>query len=79
MVPEIPLPTLPPALAELPKDRPVHVICQRGGRGAQATSLLRDLGHDAHSVSGGTAAWRDAGRPTVTGDVPGTPVILEEK
>ncbi|GAA4125775.1 rhodanese-like domain-containing protein [Actinospica acidiphila] len=68
-----PLPDLPLALAELPKDRPVHVICQGGGRSAQATSLLRDLGYEAHSVSGGTAAWIAAGRPAVTGDEPGTP------
>ncbi|MFI5571925.1 rhodanese-like domain-containing protein [Streptomyces sp. NPDC051740] len=68
-----PLPNLPLALAELPKDRPVHVICQSGGRSAQATSLLRGLGYDAHSVSGGTAAWIDAGHPAVTGDEPGTP------
>ncbi|MEU0086014.1 rhodanese-like domain-containing protein [Streptomyces sp. NPDC006274] len=68
----VPLPNLPLRLPELPKDRPVYVICRSGGRSAQATSLLRDLGYDAHSVSGGTAAWVDAGRPTVTGDQPGT-------
>ncbi|MFF9059508.1 rhodanese-like domain-containing protein [Streptomyces sp. NPDC014882] len=68
-----PLPDLPLELAGLPKDRPVHVICQSGGRSAQAASLLRALGYDAHSVSGGTAAWIDGGRPTATGDEPGTP------
>ncbi|QKW65990.1 rhodanese-like domain-containing protein (plasmid) [Streptomyces sp. NA03103] len=68
-----PLPDLPLALAELPRDRPVHVICQGGGRSAQATSVLRDLGYDAFSVSGGTAAWIAAGRPAVTGDEPGSP------
>ncbi|MEU3102439.1 rhodanese-like domain-containing protein [Streptomyces griseoflavus] len=68
-----PLPDLPLTLAALPKDRPVHVICQSGGRRAQATVLLRDLGYDAHSVSGGTAAWIDAGRPAATGDEPGAP------
>ncbi|MCZ7413937.1 MULTISPECIES: rhodanese-like domain-containing protein [unclassified Streptomyces] len=68
-----PLAVLTLDLAALPKDRPVHVICQSGGRSAQATSLLRDLGYDAHSVSGGTAAWIDEGRPVVTGDEPGTP------
>lgn len=74
-----PLPNLPLILSELPKDRPVYVICQSGGRSAQATSLLRDLGYDAHSVSGGTAAWTDAGRPVVTGDAPGTaPATSEE-
>ncbi|MBQ1090536.1 rhodanese-like domain-containing protein [Streptomyces sp. B93] len=68
-----PLPNLPLALAELPKDRPLYVICQSGGRSAQATSLLRGLGYDAHSVSGGTAAWIEAGRPAVTGDTPTAP------
>ncbi|MFE6288260.1 rhodanese-like domain-containing protein [Streptomyces sp. NPDC057877] len=68
-----PLPNLPLTLAALPKDRPLYVICQSGGRSAQATSLLRGLGYDAHSVSGGTAAWIDAGRPAVTGEAPGTP------
>ncbi|WP_406726487.1 rhodanese-like domain-containing protein [Streptomyces sp. GD-15H] len=73
-----PLPNLPLKLAELPKDQPVHVICQSGGRSAQAASLLRDLGYDAHSVSGGTAAWIEAGRPAATGDEPGTPTAPEE-
>ena len=68
-----PLPDLPLALADLPKDRPVYVICQSGGRSAQATSLLRDLGYDAHSVSGGTAAWIDEGRPAATGGETGAP------
>ncbi|MET8893881.1 rhodanese-like domain-containing protein [Streptomyces albogriseolus] len=73
-----PLPHLPLILGELPKDRPVYVICQSGGRSAQATSLLRDLGHDAHSVSGGTAAWIEAGRPVTTRDEPGAPATPEE-
>ncbi|MFE1576827.1 rhodanese-like domain-containing protein [Streptomyces fradiae] len=68
-----PLPDLPLVLAELPKGRPVYVICQSGGRSAQATSLLRQLGYDAHSVSGGTAAWIEAGRPAITGAAPGAP------
>ncbi|CAL9590263.1 MULTISPECIES: rhodanese-like domain-containing protein [Streptomyces] len=70
-----PLGLLPLKLAELPKDRPVYVICQSGGRSAQATALLRNVGYDAHSVSGGTAAWIDAGRPVATGDEPGTPDV----
>jgi rhodanese-related sulfurtransferase len=62
----IPLSILPVRLSELPKDRPVLVICQAGGRSAQATMLLRAVGVDAHSVSGGTGAWIDAGRPVET-------------
>ncbi|MGY1452848.1 rhodanese-like domain-containing protein [Streptomyces sp. SS8] len=68
-----PLSLLPLKPAELPRDRPVYVICQSGGRSTQATALLRGVGYDAHSASGGTAAWTDAGRPVATGDESGTP------
>ena len=37
----MPLSVLPARLPELPKDRPVYVICQAGGRSAQATALMR--------------------------------------
>ena len=66
----MPLSTLPLRVAELPKDQPVYVICQAGGRSAQATALLRGLGIDARSVAGGTAAWAEAGRPLVLGTDP---------
>jgi rhodanese-related sulfurtransferase len=59
----LPLSVLPVRLPELPKDRPVYVICQSGGRSAQATALMRSVGIDAASVAGGTGAWVDAGRP----------------
>lgn len=62
----LPLSLLPVRLPELPKDRPVYVICQAGGRSAQATELMRAVGIDATSVSGGTGAWIDAGRPVTT-------------
>lgn len=62
----LPLSLLPVRLPELPKDRPVYVICQAGGRSAQATELMRSVGIDATSVSGGTGAWIEAGRPVDT-------------
>jgi rhodanese-related sulfurtransferase len=51
----VPLSLLPLHLRELPKDQPVFVICQSGGRSAQAATLMRAVGIDARSVTGGTA------------------------
>lgn len=62
----LPLSVLPARLPELPKDRPIYVICQSGGRSAQATALMRAVGIDATSVGGGTGAWIEAGRPVTT-------------
>ena len=62
----LPLSVLPALLPEVPKDRPVYVICQSGGRSAQATALMRAVGIDATSVAGGTGAWIEAGRPVET-------------
>lgn len=62
----IPLSVLPVRLTEVPKDRPVLVICQSGGRSAQATQLMRSLGFDAYSVAGGTGGWIESGRPVET-------------
>lgn len=60
----IPLPTLADRLDELPRDTWVAVICQSGGRSAQAAELLGEAGIDATSVTGGTTAWIESGRPT---------------
>ena len=62
----LPLSLLPARLAELPKDRPVYVICQSGGRSAQATALMRTVGIEATNVAGGTGAWIASGRPVET-------------
>ena len=63
----LPLSVLPVRVHELPRDRPVYVVCQAGGRSAQAAQLLTAAGVDARSVNGGTAAWISSGRPTRTG------------
>ncbi len=63
----LPLSVLPVRLPELPKDQPVYVVCQAGGRSAQATALMRAVGIDATSVRGGTGAWIESGRPVETG------------
>ena len=47
---------------ELPRDRPIHVICHTGGRSAAVTAFLRRQGWtDVHDVVGGMEAWERAG------------------
>jgi adenylyltransferase/sulfurtransferase len=46
------------ALADLPLDRPVVLLCKSGSRSAEALTLLRDAGHrDARHLDGGVLAW----------------------
>jgi hydroxyacylglutathione hydrolase len=60
----IPLPELHTRLDEIPRDRPVIVHCQRGGRSAAAAATLDAFGFtDVHDVIGGFAAWQAAGLP----------------
>ena len=42
---------------------PVAVVCSHGGRSLAATRRLRAAGIVAHSVAGGTTAWRRARLP----------------
>ncbi len=47
---------------ELPRDRPLHVICNSGNRSAAVTAwLLRNGWSDVHDVAGGMVAWVRAG------------------
>jgi rhodanese-related sulfurtransferase len=62
----LPLSVLPTRLPEVPRGRPVYVICQSGARSAQATALMRSVGIDATNVAGGTGEWIAAGRPVET-------------
>ncbi len=53
---------------ELPRDRPLFVICQSGSRSASATMFLLQNGWtDVTNVDGGTQAWAMAGLPTRSG------------
>jgi glyoxylase-like metal-dependent hydrolase (beta-lactamase superfamily II)/rhodanese-related sulfurtransferase len=55
-------------LAEVPRGRPVYLICQGGFRSLRAAQFLRQRGfEDVVSVKGGTEAWRAAGKPLVQG------------
>lgn len=62
----IPMGQLPGRLAEIDRSKPVFVVCQAGGRSAAMADVLLQHGYDAHSVTGGTAAWTTAGRPVDT-------------
>ena len=51
-------------LAELPRDRPLAIICQSGKRSLAAARFLAEVGFtQVTNVRGGTAGWAAAGRP----------------
>lgn len=53
---------------ELPKDRPLLMICAAGSRSASATAYLLQHGWtDVKNVTGGMMAWAGAGLPTKGG------------
>ncbi len=55
----IPLGELEQRLDEIPRDRPVIVVCGVGGRSATASERLDALGFDnIYNMPGGTLAWK---------------------
>ena len=60
----VPLQNLQNRLHELPKGRPILVICQSGARSATACNFLSAQGYQVTNVSGGTANWIRAGLST---------------
>lgn len=61
----------PKALVEggtLPKDQPVYVLCQSGGRATRAAEKFASQGYEnAIVVEGGTQGWVNAGLPVTRG------------
>jgi rhodanese-related sulfurtransferase len=56
-------------LDEVPRDRPVITLCERGIRSYRAAQFLAQVEIDqVTSVKGGTAAWRAAAKPLALGD-----------
>lgn len=54
--------------AELPKDRPLLMLCAAGSRSTSATMYLLQAGwSDVRNVTGGMMAWQGAGLPVRTG------------
>lgn len=55
----LPLSELVGRYKELVTDKPYHIICQMGGRSAQACAFLNTEGYDVTNIDGGTSAWMD--------------------
>jgi glyoxylase-like metal-dependent hydrolase (beta-lactamase superfamily II)/rhodanese-related sulfurtransferase len=65
----VPQADLASRLHEVPRDRPLMMVCQRGMRSLRAAQFLVQMGiHQVASVKGGTAAWRAADKPIALGD-----------
>ena len=53
---------------ELPKDRPLLMLCAAGSRSTSATMYLLQAGWtDVRNITGGMIGWRYAGLPIETG------------
>jgi rhodanese-related sulfurtransferase len=63
----VPMRAVHARLGDLPRNRPVYVICASGNRSLAAASWMASAGIEAYSVAGGTGAWASAGGPLVTG------------
>lgn len=66
----VPMSQLQVRLADIPRDRPVMVICASGSRSAGVTSYLLQRGfEDVGNVAGGIDGWQRMGLPVVRGPV----------
>jgi rhodanese-related sulfurtransferase len=63
----IPMATIPVRLADLPRNRPLHIICESGARSWQVCAFLERQGIEATNIEGGTAVWRMQGLPLESG------------
>ena len=64
----VPMSQLSGRLDDIPRDRPLLVLCQVGGRSARVTGFLRQQGwEDVGNVAGGIDAWQRAGLPVRRG------------
>ncbi|HVT74505.1 MAG TPA: rhodanese-like domain-containing protein [Lacunisphaera sp.] len=62
----VPMRDIPSRVGELPRDRPVLVLCHHGARSLQVTRFLRDQGFaQATNVAGGIDAWAREVDPTL--------------
>lgn len=62
----IPMREIPQRLADIPRDRPVLVLCHHGGRSLRVTHFLRAQGYEKVSnVAGGIDAWAEQIDPSL--------------
>jgi rhodanese-related sulfurtransferase len=56
----LPMRQVPESLADLPRDRPILVLCHHGSRSMRVTQFLRAHGYPlASSVADGIEAWAE--------------------
>jgi len=53
----IPMNSIPDRLEELPRTRPIVVICAHGSRSFGVAYFLRERGFDAYNLTGGLTQW----------------------
>jgi rhodanese-related sulfurtransferase len=54
-------------VSELPKDKPIVVVCRSGNRSQAGRDILLQAGIAATSMNGGLNEWRASGHPVVSG------------
>jgi hydroxyacylglutathione hydrolase len=55
---------IPDQFSQIPKDKPVVVVCKSGGRSARATAFLKQQGYDqVYNMFGGMTRWNQLGLP----------------
>jgi hydroxyacylglutathione hydrolase len=66
-------------LSDIPRDKPLFVICQAGYRSRRAAQFLWQSGFDnVSSVTGGSLAWSEAGFPVEQDEMQGAPPRIVE-
>lgn len=64
----IPLGQLQARVNEVPKDKPVVVVCRSGNRSKPGRDILKQAGFEnVTSMNGGLTQWKNEGLPTVSG------------
>jgi rhodanese-related sulfurtransferase len=62
----IPMNEIPARLAEVPRDRPLAVLCHHGGRSLRVAGFLAQQGYtDVANIAGGIHAWAQERDPSV--------------
>ncbi|MFQ3648279.1 MAG: rhodanese-like domain-containing protein [Anaerolineae bacterium] len=60
----LPLSELEQRYSEIRRDKPIVLVCARGGRSAQAAEYLAYLGYqNLYNLEGGTLGYMQAGHP----------------
>jgi len=63
----VPLGDVVDRVGELPRNRPLLLICRSGARSLRAAEFLASRGYDVANVAGGTLSWVDAALPVERG------------